>query len=537
MLRPPTLAPCSLLLLLVAACSDEPEDIIAAGAGAAAPAPAESAIQIGPSTGLELRPEHGILRGHALAGGVREFLGIAYAVRPTGALRWAPPQLTAAIAPCDAASLSARCPQASNHGADVPGESEDCVYLNVWAPASAERAPVMVWIHGGGNRDGTASELGTSGALLAARYGVVVVTLNYRLGVLGFFAHPELRAEGGSTGNQGLWDQQHALAWVQHNIAAFGGDPGRVTIFGESAGSTDVCLHMAAPPSRGLFARAISESGGCTTRRTSAQEGERYALKLAERLGCTAAPALDCLRGKSVTEVFRAADALSAEGVVFGPIVDGKFMPEQPRALYDKNAIAQVPYILGSNTDEGTGFTINDTGITNDMQYLEVLGQRLTADPAQVAALYPVSDFARAKNPYQAALARAWGDGRLVCGTLDVAVRAAKAGLPVFMYNFDMPLDGDEGVWGAAHAAEIGYVFGTLPFSPAQAAVSERMQQYWAQFADQGDPNTGALESWPRFSPERDVRVNFGVTTTVLEDFRARECAFWREQYDRAFER
>jgi para-nitrobenzyl esterase len=531
-----TLLPCCLALLLIAACSDGSDSgsKLSGTAGSAGSA-AELAIQSGPSTALELRLDQAQVRGHAVADGVREFQGIAYAARPTGALRWAPPQPLAASALLDAASLSARCPQASNHGADVPGESEDCVYLNVWAPPSAERAAVMVWIHGGGNRDGTASELASSGALLAARYGVVVVTLNYRLGVLGFFAHPELRVEGGSTGNQGLWDQQQALRWVQRNIAAFGGDPARVTIFGESAGSTDVCLHMASPGSRGLFARAISESGGCTTRRSTAEEGERYALRLAERLGCTATPALDCLRFKSVSELYSAADALAATGTVFGPIVDGDFTPEQPRALYDRNAIAQVPYMLGSNTDEGTGFTINDTSITDDMQYLALLRQRLSADPEQVAALYPVSDYAQAKNPYQAALARAYGDGRLVCGTLDVAVRSAQAGLPVFMYNFDIPLDGDEGLWGAAHAAEIPYVFGTWSFTPEQRAVSDRMQRYWTQFAEHGDPNSAELEAWPRFTQNQNVRVNLGPSTTVVTDFRARECAFWREQYDRAF--
>ena len=486
------------------------------------------------SSALQIRTPEAELVGHALPDGVREFLAIPYAARPTGALRWAPPQPPAAVRQSAALSFSPRCPQAASRGAELPGESEDCVYLNVWAPARAERAAVMVWIHGGGNRDGTASDPGTSGALLAARHGVIVVTLNYRLGLLGFFAHPELAAEGGSTGNQGLWDQQLALQWVQRNIAAFGGDPTRVTIFGESAGATDVCLHLAAPGSRGLFARAISESGGCTTRRVTLAEAEQNALELATRVGCTTAPALDCLRAKPVSELFAAATAL---GTAFGPIVDGRFMPEQPRALYDRAAIAQVPFLLGSNTDEGTGFTINDTNITSDAQYLEVLGQRLTADPAQVAALYPVSDYAGAKNPYQAALARAWGDGRLVCSTLDVAVRSAQAGLPVFMYNFDMPLDGDEGIWGAAHAVEIAYVFGTAPaFTPEQRAVSDRMMRHWTQFAQSGDPNAPELTAWPRFDALHDVRVNFGVTTTVLEGFRAEECAFWRAQYDRAFQ-
>jgi carboxylesterase type B len=221
---------------------------------------------------------------------------------------------------------------------------------------------------------------------------------------------------------------------------------------------------------------------------------------------------------------------------VFGPIVDGTFTPEQPRLLFDRGALAHVPYLIGTNTDEGTGFTINDTGITDQMQYLKLIAQRLVGNPQEIAEHYPVTAFASAKNPYQAAFARAWGDGRLVCPSYDGAARAAAAGLPVFMYNFDMPIDGTDGVWGAAHAAEIVYVFGTAPdFTPETAAVSDRMQRYWTQLAKAGDPNSPELLAWPQWHEGEDVRVNFGVTSTLLQNFRASECAFWRAQYDVTF--
>lgn len=489
------------------------------------------------STSLQLHIEQGDIEGRSVEGDVRSFLGIPYALPPIGELRWRAPQPHPGWQGTrDAAHWSARCPQAASHGAPNAFEAEDCLYLNVWAPRVASGLPVMVWIHGGGNTDGSASDEGTNGKWLAGRFDVVVVSVNYRLGVLGFFAHPELAAEGGRPGNQGLRDQQLALTWVEHNIAAFGGDPNNVTIFGESAGATDVCLQLAAPASRGLFQRALAESGSCTTRRKFASEASTYATALAERTACPADDALACLRAKPLPDLFTAADALVAQGASFGPIVDGDFIPDQPRNLYDRREIAQVPLLIGSNTDEGTGFVMNIGGLVDDQSYLEALRQRLTAPPDQVAALYPPSAFRDAQNPYQAALARAWGDGRLVCPTLDVAIRTAATGAPVFMYNFDIPLDGPGGAWGAAHATEIAYVFGTAPnFTPEQAFVSQRMQRYWTQFAKTGDPNLPDLQTWPRFGTSADVRLNFGVETSVVNGFRARECEFWREQYGRMF--
>jgi para-nitrobenzyl esterase len=363
---------------------------------------------------------------------------------------------------------------------------------------------------------------------------MLVVTLNYRLSVLGFLAHPALADEGVAPGNQGLWDQQLALQWVQQNIAAFGGDPSNVTLFGESAGSVDVCLHVASPRSRGLFHRAISQSGSCTTRRRVASEADAQGRELSARLGCTSADELACLRSKPVAELLDAASGAAATAP-WGPIVDGDFVPEQPRALFDRGEIARVPYMLGSNTDEGTGFVLDALDVS-ETTYLAQLMARFPPPAEEIAQQYPASAFADAPNPHFAALARAVGDARFVCAAHDTALRAHAAGLPVYLYNFDIPVDGPDGVLGSIHAGELGFVFGTGPaFTPETKAVSDRMLGYWSEFARRGDPNGGDRLGWPAFTDTTNVRINFGLETTLLTDFRAAECAFWRRRYDAAF--
>ncbi len=479
--------------------------------------------------------EQGELEGLWVSGGVRAFLGIPFAKPPTGDLRWAAPEPADAWEHVrDAKALSVRCPQPpSSDRLNVA--SEDCLYLNVWTPPETGKlAPVMVWIHGGGNVNGSATEWVYDGGNLAREFGVVLVTVNYRLGVFGFFAPAADSGESiAIAGNQGLWDQQRALRWVKDNIEVFGGDRGSVTIFGESAGSTDVCMHMASPHSRGLFHRAISQSGGCTTLRGGLESARRATAALGTRIGCGEGEgALACLREKSIVELVDAA----AVGGGFNVIVDGDFMPEQPRALFDRGEIADVPYMLGSTTDEGSYWTLDDTGITDDAQYLEALRRRFPEPAEPIAELYPASRFAEAKNPYQAALTRAWGDYRLVCSTQDVAVRALAAGRAVFTYNFDVPIDE---TLGAAHAAEIVFVFGTSMIeTPETARVTERMQTYWTQFARHGDPNHPDVLEWPRNSEaDPDIRINFALESTIIPDFRKPECDFWRATYDRAFDR
>jgi para-nitrobenzyl esterase len=352
--------------------------------------------------GTLIRLADGEVQGH-LAGDSREFLGIPFAAPPLGPLRWRPP---APVRPwqgvLQAEAYSPACAQLSSLQSGA-SESEDCLYLNVWAPnpAPSKPRPVMVWFHGGGNETGSASDVVPfpgipghiyDGHVLVEEHDVVVVTIQYRLGVLGFFGHAALAGEDPSrpfAGNQGLLDQQAALEWVRDNVAAFGGNPKKVTIFGESAGSVDVCFQMASPGSRKLFHRAISESGGCTTRQRSAGEGAATAAAFAAEVGCAgAADELACLR-----QVTPGTLLAKAGDLPFGPLVDGGFLPDQARRLFDTGRFARVPYVLGSNTDEGTILFVLTPPVTTEAEYLAALQERYGSWAPQVAGLYPAPSF------------------------------------------------------------------------------------------------------------------------------------------------
>ena len=362
--------------------------------------PTATATNVPIQQGTRIALADGEVQGE-IDGGSRRFLGIPFAAPPLGALRWRPPQ---PAVPWDgvlvADHMSKPCAQLD--AITTPAsDNEDCLYLNVWAPDPAPSAPlpVMVWFHGGGNTSGSTADLVPlgvgglfyNGRALAESRGVLVVTANYRLNVFGFLSHPLLAAEDASTpysGNQALLDQHAALEWVRDNIAAFGGDPHNVTIFGESAGSFDVCYHVASPLSRGLFHRAISESGGCTTRQTTLAEAQQQTEALIDAVGCRqAADVLACLRELPVS-------TLLANSGGFGPIVDGRFLPDQTRTLYDAGDIAKVPYILGSNSDEGTLFLLGMTLPQTEAEYLAALASRYGSRADEIAAVYPVANFA-----------------------------------------------------------------------------------------------------------------------------------------------
>ncbi|MFT3928460.1 MAG: carboxylesterase family protein [Myxococcales bacterium] len=393
---------------------------------------------------------------------------------------------------------------------------------------------------------GDSAPLFYDGQFFAGRQGVVLVSFNYRLGPFGFFAHDALAKEGSPLGNQGLLDQSAVLKWVQENIAAFGGDPGNVTIFGESAGSADVCYHVVSPRDAGLFQRAISESGGCTAgptgeRDLTAQEVAGSMQAYAAALGCSAGDVLPCLRSKSVSELLAQGMQPDPSGGYFnrpawrfGVVVDGEggFLPSSAADAFANGQINHVPYLLGTNSDEGTLFVLGSTA-SNQEEYLDALRMGYGERAETIAALYPASKFG---GDYKAALARVVGDAGLGCGTHDSARRAAKAGLPVFMYNFNIPWTVAFGALGAAHASEISHVFGA-PYSANQAStqVSDAMNSYWAQFARTGDPNyPGAPAVWPRFEPDAnddDLRLQLDPGFELLQSFRKDECAFWRGIY------
>lgn len=482
-------------------------------------------------------------------GVARQFLGIPFAAPPIGALRWRPPAPpTPWQGVRQATAFGNACPQlASLQG--PASNTEDCLYLNVFTPdpAPARLRPVMVWFHGGSNQFGSAGDLvpvpGIPGhfydaQVLASERDVVVVTVNYRVNVFGFFAHPALATEDAQhpyAGNQGLLDQQAALHWVQANVRAFGGNPKRVTIFGESAGSEDVCLHMVSPGSRGLFHRAISESGGCTTRLPNAARGAAHAAALSTTLGCSGSPdELACLRQVSADTLLANITAGELNGT-FNPLIDGGFLPDQPRTLFDTGQAAHVPYILGSNTDEGTLFFIGVPPVTSEVEYRAELEARYGALASQVEALYPAASFA---SP-QAALMRAFGDQILVCTTYDSARRAAAAGLRTYLYNFSrvppIPILQALGL-GAFHGAEIAYVFGSVtPPTTDDATIADTMRGYWSRFARTGRPDGHGAVRWPRYRDRTDSRLNLDAVTTVVTGFRRPECEFWWGVYDAEF--
>jgi para-nitrobenzyl esterase len=489
-------------------------------------------------------------------GSTQRFLGIRYAKPPVGERRWKPPEPMAAWTDVlDARDYGNACAQPSW----IQGPeslTEDCLFLNVWTPdvSPGKPLPVMVWLPGGGNQNGAASdgspltknELVYAGRNLATTGNVVVVTLNYRLGALGFFSHPALSAEDSNSGNQGLMDQRAALEWVRDNIAAFGGDPERVTLFGESAGSQDTCLHMVSPPSRGLFHGAISESGGCTGFRKTKATAEAQAAVFAAAIGCDdEADQLACLRGKSVQELIAKApvDGIPDGGVDapggsqfsggkarwdFNPVVDGTVIPEQPRDLVDAGKFAKVPYILGANFEEGRLFLLGAKPVETEAEYVAALGRLFGADGAAVAATYPVSDFA---DP-MAALVRVWGDYRLGCSTYTSARRFAAQGITVRTYIFERVIPGLEAL-AATHGVELPYVFGTLP-APTKddSTLTATLQSYWSRFATTGDPNGGGALDWPAFTAEDQQTMRLDVTTKVVTDFRKTECDFWQTIYD-----
>jgi para-nitrobenzyl esterase len=525
---------------------------LACVAVALAPAPSVAGAKIQKGTLIHLAD--GDVQG-TVNEQTRQFLGIPFAAPPVGDLRWRPP---APPAPwqsvLQANAFAGSCAQLGSVQGPA-SENEDCLYLNVWTPDPAPKKPlpVMVWFHGGGNQQGSAGDgvpfPGVPGHfydahVLVQERDVVVVTINYRLNVFGFFAHAALASEDAGypyAGNQGLLDQHAALEWVRANIAAFGGNPKRVTIFGESAGSQDTCLQVASPANKKLFHRAISESGGCTTRQPTAAEGAATAATFAASAGCGGVgDPLACLRSKPASALLAILQQSSTPGSFvpnfdFGPVVDGGFLPDQPRTLFDTGRFAKVPYILGSNADEGTLFLLATPPVTTEAAYLAALQARYGALADDVAAVYPASSFATPQD----ALARAVGDQILVCSTYDSARRTAAGGARTYLYNFarEIPIDilQDLGL-RAFHGSEIVYVFGSItPPTPDDATLGETIRGYWTRFAGSGNPNGKGALKWPRFKDKTDKRLELDVAPSVLTAFRRHECEFWWSLYDAQF--
>lgn len=463
--------------------------------------------------------------------GFQAFLGIPYAAPPVGERRWERPEPAAAWEGVrDAKSAPPRCAQTSM-GLPLASQ-EDCLYLNVHTPdPRPANAPVMVWIHGGSFTfgEGLQTDGGTAGDVLARRHGVVVVSMNYRLGPFGFFAHPA--REG--TGNLGLADQAQALRWVKENIASFGGDPDNVTIFGESAGGISVCAHLVSPESEGLFERAIVQSGPCGRPVQSERVARQDALTLASRVGCGGPDAMQCLRERSVEEILEASDVVSGElgdRLAWRLYLDGELLPDSIGARIERGAFHRVPIIAGWNGDEGTIDVLFASLSGKTPRYDAVtkrLSERYGVPVSAIRAQYPPGD-----DP-SAALARAVGDATLACPSRRFARALAAQGGEVYAYRFAYPNAAFQVPFvsglGAFHSAEIQYVFGhpagmfSSRFAGRDRALSDAMAGAWTRFAATGKPS----DAWPRFDPDAEAHLVFDSTVEVERGADADACALW----------
>ena len=470
----------------------------------------------------------------AAEGAVRTFQGIPYAAPPIGELRWKPPQRATRWKGVRAATaFGAHCVQTGGFADMVfhdPGESEDCLTLNVWTPVNAEKGklPVMVWVYGGGFTTGGTSERRQDGEFLARR-GVVVVSMNYRLGILGFFAHPELTAESPqhASGNYGLMDQAAALAWVQRNIAAFGGDPANVTLFGESAGSFSVSAQMASPLAKGLFAKGIGESGaafssaGLAFPARSVQE--QRDMQFAESAFGTTQ--LAALRKLSPAELIAAAKTKNVAPGQFSPDVDGYFLTDSVPHVFAAGAQAQVPLLAGWNANERSSSVGTKAAEAFTSAVQTEFGDRAT----EFLSLYPATTDEEALR----SSGDLSSDRFIAFSTWQWLEQQTRTGTrPVYRYLFGLGSPGDANhtvATGAFHSDEIEYVFGTLDsragavWRPEDRRLSELMGSYWTNFARSGNPNGPGLPEWPIYAtPDYQVMRLDAESKAGADSHRAR---------------
>ncbi len=508
--------------------------------GALVAAPAASATTLtarapAQGSGPVVRTASGAVRGLA-SGAVDEFLGIPYAAPPVGALRWRPPRPPASWPGVRPAIMFApHCPQ-------LPGPfgqgstSEDCLYLNVFTPGHRQgraRHPVMVWIHGGALVTGESNDYDPAAL---AEDGVTVVTINYRLGALGFLAHPALADANGQSGDYGLMDQQAALRWVQRNIARFGGDPRAVTVFGESAGGLSTLSQVASPQARGLFERAIVESGSYDLQQAPLASAEAAGEAFAAQAGCASQTAA-CLRSLPVSAILAHQDPSG-----YTPNINTEVLPESLGTAFATGDFNRVPIINGTNHDEWRLFVaiseLEGNPVTAS-NYQAMISSTLgvpAAVAAIIAAQYPLSAY---PSP-AVALGAVGTDAIFACPALTIDQSVSRF-VPTFAYEFN-----DENApenflppvsfpYGAAHASEIQYLMGlpTAAFPGTLSAQQQRlaatMKGYWTNFAGYGHPSSFGTPFWPRFNDLTQTMQSLVPPAPRTEtDFAStHNCAFW----------
>ncbi len=465
---------------------------------------------------------------------VRVFKGIPFAAPPIADLRWRAPQPAAhwdGVRKAD--EFGAICMQASGGRDPAPKMSEDCLYLNVWtaAKSAADRRPVMVWLHPGGYTSGSGSSPGYDGEALAKK-GVVLVTINYRLGIFGFFSHPELTKESDrrASGNYAFMDQVAALQWVQKNIAAFGGDSKRVTVFGDSAGAASLSNLVGSPQARGLFQRAIAESGAwlglSVNPMRKLADAEQAGVKTAETLG---AKSLAELRAKPAEEVLKA-------GRGGGPVIDGWFLPEDVGTVFEAGKQIDVPILVGSNKDEGT-FFIQPAGAD---RFLEQTRRRFGDLADTFLKLYPAGTDEEANASQLAAFRDELGWVMRNWARLQTKTGKSKAYLYYFTHEpptAQASPRGGRGT-GATHGAEAQYVFenllGNRPWTGLDRQLADTISSYWVNFATYGDPNGKDLPRWPAYDEKKSDRpMVLGDKIELGPEPNQSQLAFYGALYDK----
>jgi para-nitrobenzyl esterase len=497
-------------------------------------------VQILPAaTAIEepVRLDSGLVSGTAGSNPeVRVFRGIPYATPPVGKLRWRAPLPAAHWEDVRTADeFGAACTQPAFRGGAAPKMSEDCLFLNVWtaAKSAGDKRPVMVWIHPGGYTTGSGSTPGFNGEALAKK-GVVLVTINYRLGAFGFFSHPELTKESDrrASGNYALMDQAAALQWVQANIAGFGGDPRRVTVFGNSAGSSSISNLMGSPQAKGLFQRAIGESGAwmglSIGRARTLAEAEQDGLKMA---GSMHAQTLEELRA------IPAADLLKA-GRAGGPVVDGWFIPEDVGAAFAEGKQNDVPLLDGSNKDEGTFFLQPTTA----EKFTERARSRFGDQADAFLKLYPAGSDEEANASQLAAFRDELAFVMRIWTRAQTKTGHSKAYLYYFTHEPPPPVGesvrGGRGS-GATHGSEAQYIFQNLlpprVWTDLDTRVSETLSSYWVNFAATGDPNGKGLAKWPAYNDQKSAApMVLGDQAEVGSAPNRAQVAFFESVYEKA---